>query len=713
MIRKLLQLFLTLFLATGVTILLLLWIMPQKVDDDLSYVECLIGAGEYQTVGEVYFDSLMENPYSIAVHRELQAAYLSAEPDLQYRIDSLYDAYSSDIKLTDYVLYAMGFRYSLLGQYGEAIDYYSQVSSDEIFCLDNSLGFVYTQVGDYSMAEFHLKKAIVQDDNAASAYGNLARLYKEQGRYTQLDSLLRNSEYAVYVDPVIHRVNAIYALNISRYVELFCKENFTGFIWEGVVASGLIAVVWLLFLYKVQVFRKKRVWLYLLFFVLGGISSTLCTILYDIFELTIGMTLTGNLLQDLFFCIGGIGVTEELIKLLPVFLFLGLYKKRDDVDSVEYLLMGAFSAVGFAFVENIGYFDLFGLKSIFGRSITATLLHMGLTALPLYGFVRATLLKHRSPLVSLGIYFAVSVLLHGLYDFFLMSTIVPEAYRMIALVIWGIVLTLFRASIQNLLNISKHYISEKREQLQSLGFYLAYSLYFIFLIQFLFIAFRFGSELSLNSFPRLLFVYAYLLLFVPLVLGSIRLVEGHFPRLWYRVRKNKQLVHQDADFAQYRKEWKAFSNSYKQNNIVVKATKKELFSNTLLCVTLLFSSLAFFYIGMSMMQIYIVTTGIFLLIYGIIILRKLYKISMWRLCIDMVQKEIVIYKGRKLYAQCQFAEVIDLHLYGKYRELYLEKQRVILDRTFFRSQEVVLFFYFFKGYTLLHQEPLEEFVVSF
>lgn len=113
-------------------------------------------------------------------------------------------------------------------------------------------------------------------------------------------------------------------------------------------------------------------------------------------------------------------LSEEAFKLAALLVALPAWKAWDEpLDGIVY---GAAAALGFASVESAWYLALSGEATIvLVRAFTATLVHVGCTAAVGFVIGWARFHNRRSVLLtSLGA-FALAVVLHGLYDLFLVA----------------------------------------------------------------------------------------------------------------------------------------------------------------------------------------------------------------------------------------------------------------------------------------------------
>ena len=151
-----------------------------------------------------------------------------------------------------------------------------------------------------------------------------------------------------------------------------------------------------------------------------------------------------NILLSLFGCIFGIGICEELCKILPVVVYL-LWKRQNAVPKLS-ILIGVFSGLGFAAFENLKYarkavLDTFGLTFLRGpsglregvegamvnvllRSLSCVFCHAVFTGIFAY-FVTLAFLTGRKYIALTIAGLAVAATLHGVYDWL---TVVQQTF---------------------------------------------------------------------------------------------------------------------------------------------------------------------------------------------------------------------------------------------------------------------------------------------
>lgn len=162
---------------------------------------------------------------------------------------------------------------------------------------------------------------------------------------------------------------------------------------------------------------KGRPAIYAIAFILG-IASIYPTMLFITIEDMLGFVESGQPVPDAIYFIFGVGLREELCKLLLFLPLLPLLKKRG--SRIEAMTAGGLVGLGFAAAENLGYFRESAASAAMARFLTANFLHIGMTsliALSVYDASRGRSTQRD----AFNVIFPLIVAIHGAYDFFLSS----------------------------------------------------------------------------------------------------------------------------------------------------------------------------------------------------------------------------------------------------------------------------------------------------
>jgi protease PrsW len=186
-----------------------------------------------------------------------------------------------------------------------------------------------------------------------------------------------------------------------------------------IALAVLSAVLWLLIATRLGRAGDDvpgRRMMYALAFLLGIASVYPTIILIAIEDEFLNLKETGNLVQDTIFYIFGVGLREELSKLLMFLPLVPALKRRG--SRIEAMTCGALVGLGFAVEENVQYFHQASASIAMSRFLTANFMHMALTslvALSVYDAARGRSTSRD----AFNVIFPLVVAMHGVYDLLL------------------------------------------------------------------------------------------------------------------------------------------------------------------------------------------------------------------------------------------------------------------------------------------------------
>jgi protease PrsW len=185
---------------------------------------------------------------------------------------------------------------------------------------------------------------------------------------------------------------------------------------EPLVLALIAGMAWALVLVhlgEVPRFFSGSTLLCFIGFLLGALSTmpTICAVIWqnDFLQFSNG----GNAFQTLAYQIGGVGLREELCKLLLFVPLIPVLLRRG--DEREVLMIASFVGLGFAIEENGNY--LLGSQGVAapGRFLTANFLHLALTGMN--GLALYRVFTHGFSGLNQFLYvFPLTILVHGLYN---------------------------------------------------------------------------------------------------------------------------------------------------------------------------------------------------------------------------------------------------------------------------------------------------------
>jgi RsiW-degrading membrane proteinase PrsW (M82 family) len=201
---------------------------------------------------------------------------------------------------------------------------------------------------------------------------------------------------------------------MAKWFVPFQYEGVTGGVL-ALAAAAALAWFWICArIGQISERAKLRVPLYAGAFFLGIVSIYITLAILEVEE-RVGFRENGNPLGDLIYFVLGVGLREELSKILCFLPLLPLIR-RVGGGKREVLACGAFVGLGFAAEENVNYFSSGSLSIAITRFLTANFFHIALTA-TLANAVDDFFRDREGQANAMSRTAALVVGAHGLYDF--------------------------------------------------------------------------------------------------------------------------------------------------------------------------------------------------------------------------------------------------------------------------------------------------------
>lgn len=213
--------------------------------------------------------------------------------------------------------------------------------------------------------------------------------------------------------------------------------------------AALAGCCWLVFLWQAMRLpggRDPRFWCAVVAIPLGMLSIWPTHFFGFWQEYAWNLQRSPQLIPGLRFFIFGVGLREELAKLLcllplmPVLLRVG--------DELTALVVSGCVGLGFAIVENAGYFASSGGSDVLGRFLTANPAHITLTGLVGLAVYRALRHPQAWGWHALGV-FGVLVCAHGLYDAFIAVPVLVE-YALFGTIVFALLVYQFFRELRSM-----------------------------------------------------------------------------------------------------------------------------------------------------------------------------------------------------------------------------------------------------------------------
>jgi RsiW-degrading membrane proteinase PrsW (M82 family) len=217
-------------------------------------------------------------------------------------------------------------------------------------------------------------------------------------------------------------------------------------------AALVSATMWIDYFRRIDVFEREKIGPLVIALIIGCFTPSIALYIYSLFN-KIGFHENGNFTNDLIYSIIGVGVNEELSKIIGVAIVLTIFKKRIN-EPIDILIYAGVTAIGFSMVENFKYFSLYGIKIITPRTFYSSLEHIINTTLIVYGFYRFKLFKKGNRFLNILLTFLFAISSHGLFDFFLMDSSLGYLTAFLSIIIYLVGINFWVQMLNNANNYS-------------------------------------------------------------------------------------------------------------------------------------------------------------------------------------------------------------------------------------------------------------------
>lgn len=315
----------------------------------------------------------------------------------------------------------------------------------------------------------------------------------------------------------------------------------------SVLVSGLISLSWYLYLRRLDHYEPEPFWPQLAVFALS------CLAVFLVFPLSgmlarMGIVLRGDVISDFIYCVVGIGLVEEVVKILPVLILLRF--SRNINEPFDYIMYGGISALGFAFVENILYLERYDLMAVNGRALYASVSHMFDTSIICYCMAIARFHNPSWRAWAFPVGLALASVAHGFYDFWLISPAVAFLSDL-TLLFYLVTLYLWTIMKNNLMNLSNFFSVQERIRPSDYKYLTITGLVCALMLAAAGVH-LFNQDGAANEFLwGSLLAGVFVLVFITITFSRIRVVSGYVApfvpdgSLWLTIRRSVALASGD------------------------------------------------------------------------------------------------------------------------------------------------------------------------
>ncbi|HXA01542.1 MAG TPA: PrsW family intramembrane metalloprotease, partial [Cytophagaceae bacterium] len=450
--------------------------------------------------------------------------------------------YSDKLSFTDSFYVDMG-RFGLAfcnfqaGKYKEARAFLNQISNKNFPYLNYYEGNVNQLLDDTALAIMNYKKASSEKNQYTDeAYLKLVDIWESKSNDQELIRLLYDKKTEKYISPKLATRLYFEDHNLTGYYKIVLGRMFKDVKLTGSLAAFVIMLVWLYYIVRIDIFEKESYTSIVLTLITGMITSLFCFYLYDLLEFRYGFSLGGDALHKLLYSVFGIGLIEEFVKIIPLLLIL-LFAPKIVNEAYDYILYACISALGFAFMENLLYFDGDLAGIIHGRAMLSVPGHMMDSSIVAYGFVLSRYRYKNFPAyLAFPVFLFLGSVSHGLYDYWLFIHAMPVFYLyfLISASIWIIILN-------NCMNNSPLFTYKLRFQTKSIQIYMGIALISVLILQYTVVAWEEGPSYANRTFNGSLFFGGIFITYYLDKLTNMDLIKGYWNTISLTTIEDKRL----------------------------------------------------------------------------------------------------------------------------------------------------------------------------
>lgn len=511
-------------------VILVVNFLPEKYFEDpetkATYAELI---NDQSVLLEAYKESILAYPDSLDCHVQyvelLRTSNLSFSSELK-QIEELYKVKGRDTNLNraNIGLLLSAVLMMNRGAELEALEKLKVLSDRGVPFANYYSAHILLKQGFEEEASQRLEMEIASSGYVKGAFKELSQYYFEQDKGVELEILLKKDPYLAHIPNYLAEEYHFRNRQWPGFFRALTRRFLNPLNWSGFLAALFIAGVWFWYVRSIDIFQRERWSLMLLTFLCGALSPIIVFFISSFNQYEMGFDMEGGFLQSLMYSVVGIGLVEEFAKIVPLILILWFSKAIK--EPYDFLLYASISALGFAFSENLLYFQSSKLEIIHGRGFISVVGHMCWSSFVAYGIVLAKFrYKSWNSLITFWVFLILASLAHGLFDFWLIG---PVKIWMLSIVIFLFGTQVWWTMQNNCINNSPEFNFNDLSRLDNIQFYMVSALTSIFLLQYVLIGFQMGPATANYALFRSFVQGGYFIVFLSTSMGRFDIFPGYW-----------------------------------------------------------------------------------------------------------------------------------------------------------------------------------------
>lgn len=297
----------------------------------------------------------------------------------------------------------------------------------------------------------------------------------------------------------------------------------------SIILSLLLAIIWIDYFRRINVFEKRKLSIYIIAFVLGAFSTLFVEAFNWIVSYYKVLALDQQFTNNFLFSLINVGMIEELAKSIPFLLIFLLFRKHFK-EPLDYLLVFCISALGFSVVENTMYFYSNFSETLIVRAALASVGHVFYSALIAYGVILAVFKHKKHRFILIAAFYLLAAASHGFYDFWLFFMGGDSSGWVVSLLFFMFLVSTFSTILHNAINQSSYFTYK----IDSSGIRLGFILFSYFILIYIAHFFTVWHETSLYLAGKVMINILFegiIIIVIIFRLSRFKLIKNY----WYKL----------------------------------------------------------------------------------------------------------------------------------------------------------------------------------
>lgn len=481
------------------------------------------------------YDSLLVlYPDSAALHVEYIEYASNNSPAAQRQLAGIYSGktYSRNPNQLFIGQLGKGLTHALEGDMVNAQNALGSIPSPDRKYVNYAFGILQQGIGQDEVAIQHFEHEIEQNGYLKGAYQRLASHYFWSRQDDKLYELVTRPGAEDYVSSAARKEIHFKKRDVGGYVSAMVDQVSSQLNLPGIIAALLVMLAWLLYVRRLDVFEPEPWRPIITVLILGMLFTFLVFPISDSYTYIFGFEQGTNSAYNFLYCWWGIGVPEELVKILPVLLLLRFTNRID--EPYDYILYASVAALGFAFSENLLYYQETSLTNISARALSAVVAHMFFTSIIAYGMLLNKYKLKKNKYLVFILFFALASIAHGFYDFWLIDDWAKQFSAFTIFFFLGSVhlWVLFK---NNALNNSTYYSPDVQINNSKLSAFLIVALVGVVMMEFILVAVSSSPEVANANLGSSMLFTGFLIFYLTTNFSRFKIQRGKWAQLRIRI----------------------------------------------------------------------------------------------------------------------------------------------------------------------------------